>query len=116
MSPCSCSIQLQVFAGLSLLRKLCNHPDLMTTSDAAADDGGRRQREEAEGLTARVSDLPNRVGPDAAGGPLEEDEFGYWKKAGKMVVVQALLRLWKTQGHKVLLFTQGRKVSAVFTL
>ena len=88
----------------------------MTTSDAAADDGGRRQRGEAEGLTARVSDLPNRVGPHAAGGPLEEDEFGYWKKAGKMVVVQALLRLWKTQGHKVLLFTQGRKVSSVLTL
>ena len=40
----------------------------------------------------------------------ESDEYGYWKRSGKMVVIDALLKLWKKQKHKVLLFTQSRQV------
>jgi DNA excision repair protein ERCC-6 len=32
------------------------------------------------------------------------------KRSGKMVVVESLLKLWKEQGHKVLLFTQSRQM------
>lgn len=39
------------------------------------------------------------------------DEYGYWERSGKMIVVESLLKLWKKQGHKVLLFTQSRQVS-----
>lgn len=39
-------------------------------------------------------------------------EYGHWKRAGKMIVVDALLKLWKKQGHKVLLFTQSKQVWA----
>ena len=42
-----------------------------------------------------------------------EEEFGYWKRSGKMIVVESLLKLWKKQGHKVLLFTQSRKMLTV---
>lgn len=40
----------------------------------------------------------------------EENKFGYWKKAGKMIVIETLLKLWKKQGHRVLIFTQSRKM------
>ncbi|XP_074594369.1 DNA excision repair protein ERCC-6-like [Brevipalpus obovatus] len=48
-------------------------------------------------------------------GPKEEsddvkDSFGYYKRSGKMKVIDVLLRLWHGQGHKVLLFTQGRQM------
>ena len=102
----------QVFSGLSLLRKLCNHPDLMTTTTDG--ESGRRGVGRADGPPIRVRGVEG-VGPHTAAGPLEEDEFGYWGKAGKMVVVQALLSLWKTQGHKVLVFTQGTQVSCAHT-
>lgn len=31
-----------------------------------------------------------------------------------MIVVSALLKIWKKQGHRVLLFTQGRSMMAIF--
>lgn len=40
----------------------------------------------------------------------EMEKFGYWKRAGKMTVVRSLLKIWKKQGHRVLLFTQSRQV------
>lgn len=39
------------------------------------------------------------------------EKFGYWKRAGKMTVVRSLLKIWQKQGHRVLLFTQGRQVN-----
>ncbi|GLH06103.1 ATP-dependent helicase brm [Gryllus bimaculatus] len=43
----------------------------------------------------------------------EEQRYGYWKKSGKMIVVESLLKIWKKQGHKVLLFTQSRQMLCV---
>lgn len=73
--------RLQVFIGLIALRKICNHPDLH--------DGG-----------------PKHFGSNVPEEPA--DEFGYWRRSGKMIVVESLLKLWKKQGHKVLFFTQSR--------
>ncbi|XP_066535839.1 DNA excision repair protein ERCC-6 [Hoplias malabaricus] len=76
---------MQVFSGLIALRKICNHPDLFT--------GGPR-------LLRGISEEE-----------LTEDEhFGFWKRSGKLIVVESLLRLWFKQGHKVLLFTQSRQM------
>ena len=41
----------------------------------------------------------------------EEEVFGYWRRSGKLVVVEALLRMWMKQQHRVLLFSQSRVVS-----
>lgn len=79
--------RLKVFVGLINLRKICNHPDLY--------DGGPKHfgiNEEEEML------LP------------EDEAYGYWRKSGKMIVTEALLKLWKRQGHRVLLFTQSRDI------
>jgi DNA excision repair protein ERCC-6 len=43
-----------------------------------------------------------------------DEKFGYYKKSGKMIVVSALLKIWKKQKHRVLLFTQSRAMIAVF--
>ncbi|XP_052070750.1 DNA excision repair protein ERCC-6-like [Mytilus californianus] len=71
----------QIFSGLITLRKICNHPDICT--------GGPK---------LYIGETP---------GNDESLEYGYYKRSGKMIVVEALLRLWKKQGHKVLLFSQS---------
>uniref|UniRef100_G1N7W0 DNA excision repair protein ERCC-6 n=1 Tax=Meleagris gallopavo TaxID=9103 RepID=G1N7W0_MELGA len=76
---------MQVFSGLVALRKICNHPDLFS--------GGPKIL---------------KCLPDA---DLEEaDQFGYWKRSGKMIVVESLLKIWHKQGHRVLFFTQSRQM------
>ncbi|XP_075466382.1 LOW QUALITY PROTEIN: DNA excision repair protein ERCC-6, partial [Ascaphus truei] len=76
---------MQVFSGLISLRKICNHPDLFSG------------------------------GPKILKGTQEEDleegeKFGFWKRSGKMIVVESLLKIWLRQGHRVLLFSQSRQM------
>lgn len=75
----------QVFSGLIALRKICNHPDLFS--------GGPRI----------LRGIPEEQ-------LTEEEHFGYWKRSGKLIVVESLLRLWFKQGQRVLLFSQSRQV------
>lgn len=71
---------------LSALRKICNHPDLfLYTRELDSDEDIALSEEQLE-------------------------EFGYWKRAGKMNVVRSLLKIWHKQQHRVLLFTQGRQM------
>jgi len=37
-------------------------------------------------------------------------EFGEWRKSGKMRVVVEVLAMWRSRGHRVLLFTQTRQM------
>uniref|UniRef100_A0A5F9DH91 DNA excision repair protein ERCC-6 n=1 Tax=Oryctolagus cuniculus TaxID=9986 RepID=A0A5F9DH91_RABIT len=76
--------EMQIFSGLVALRKICNHPDLFS--------GGPKN----------LRGLPEEE--------LEEDQFGYWKRSGKMIVVESLLKIWHKQGQRVLLFSQSRQM------
>ena len=78
-----------------MLRKICNHPDLTTEAGSL---WKLRKDEEQQGIT-----LDGRDENDGG--------YGHWKRAGKLVVVHSLLKLWKKQKHKVLLFTQTRQVT-----
>ncbi|XP_021935615.1 DNA excision repair protein ERCC-6-like isoform X3 [Zootermopsis nevadensis] len=80
--------RFQVFVGLIALRKICNHPDLYSGGPKLL----RGDREE---------DLP------------EESRYGYWRRAGKMLVIKSLLSIWQKQGHRVLLFTQSRQMLCI---
>jgi DNA excision repair protein ERCC-6 len=40
----------------------------------------------------------------------QDPNYGDPEKSGKMVVVKALLSLWKKEGHRVLLFSQTRQM------
>lgn len=64
-----------VLYGIDILRKICNHPDL----------------------------LDRDVKKDTM-------SYGDPKRSGKMQVVKQLLKLWKYEGHKTLLFTQSRQM------
>ncbi|XP_073408175.1 DNA excision repair protein ERCC-6 isoform X2 [Dendrobates tinctorius] len=76
---------MRVFPGLIALRKICNHPDLFT--------GGTKILK-----GTKDEDLE------------ETERFGYYKRSGKMIVVESLLKIWHRQGHRVLLFTQSRQM------
>ena len=78
---------LKVFVGLIALRQICNHADLHS--------GGPKID------STEVS----RLEP--------EDKFGWYKRSGKMIVIHSLLKLWKKQGHRVLLFSQSRKMISI---
>ncbi|KAG1224825.1 hypothetical protein G6F35_003779 [Rhizopus arrhizus] len=65
----------QVLYGIDIVRKICNHPDLVNLA-----------------MTDRNPD------------------YGNSDRSGKMVVVKALLKLWKAQKHRVLLFCQTRQM------
>lgn len=77
-----------VLVAITTLRKICNHPDLYL------------DQEDFQGIQQ---------------GELAEDEkMGFYKKSGKMVVISALLKIWKQQKHRVLLFTQSRGMILIF--
>ncbi|KAL6626552.1 hypothetical protein ACP70R_030278 [Stipagrostis hirtigluma subsp. patula] len=61
--------------GIDVLRKICNHPDLLEREHAA-----------------------------------QNPDYGNPERSGKMKVVEQVLRVWKNQGHRVLLFTQTQQM------
>ena len=67
------------FVGIDILRKICNHPDILSLKDSS----------------------------------IQVKKYGDPQRSGKMKVVQALLSLWKPQGHKVLLFCQTRQMQDI---
>ncbi|XP_014666472.1 PREDICTED: DNA excision repair protein ERCC-6-like [Priapulus caudatus] len=75
----------KIFVGLITLRKICNHPDIATGGPRVFDDA----QEEA---------LPDDL------------KYGFYRRSGKMIVVESLLELWKRQGHRVLLFSQSTQM------
>lgn len=77
--------------GLIALRKICNHPDLYS--------GGPEKTMVANNMAAGYSDEGDM-------------QFGFYQRAGKMLVIDSLLKLWKRQGHRVLLFSQSKQVIA----
>lgn len=109
----------QVFPGLIMLRKICNHPDLTSEAgsiwklrkdcEAKQTNVSNNTEENGDGCgdckrsgTKHTSVSDNSEGIDLG--------YGDWKRSGKLIVVQSLLKLWKKQSHKVLLFTQTRQV------
>ena len=126
------TIPLQIFTGLTVLRKLCNHPDLVINDyHNSVSDGNKEEEEEEkeEEETERVfigsrrperrrrrRRLSNRLSGSGGGreereGGYNEEEYGWWKRSGKMIVVEALLKMWWAQKHNVLLFSQSKMVS-----
>ena len=127
MSGCLTLSSHQIFTGLTVLRKLCNHPDLVTNDYRECATNGREEGEE-EGqdkdetafirsrrpqrrrrrLSTRSSEAKREEGERG----YREEGFGWGKRSGKMIVVEALLKMWSKQKHRVLLFSQSKMVGA----
>lgn len=95
-------MQLQIFPALVILRKICNHPDLASPQfyDLGGDPEGSSDASRTSNRTAVLQSVAES----------SENDYGFWKRSGKLVVVDSLLKLWKRQDHRVLLFTQTRQV------
>jgi len=109
-----------LFVGLINLRKICNHPHLFDGGPKVIKENPRYHKQlpiTKAGIIRSSSDFtsPQAGEVDDEGSDIEidqaEESFGDWRKSGKMVVVETLLKLWHKQGHKVLLFTQSRQVN-----
>ncbi|KAK3163634.1 hypothetical protein QOZ80_1AG0006200 [Eleusine coracana subsp. coracana] len=61
--------------GIDVLRKICNHPDLLEREHAA-----------------------------------QNPDYGNPERSGKMKVVEQVLKVWKDQGHRVLIFAQTQQM------
>ena len=61
--------------GIDILRKICNHPDLLEREQSAS-----------------------------------HPDYGNFERSGKLVVLAQVLDLWRTQGHRVLLFSQTQQM------
>ncbi|XP_077284904.1 DNA excision repair protein ERCC-6-like [Arctopsyche grandis] len=79
-------MRARILVGLTTLRKICNHPDLY--------------------IYEIGDDIPEES-------ELVKQSFGFWRRAGKMIVINSLLRIWKKQGHRVLIFTQSRAMLCI---
>lgn len=90
----------QIFVGLIQLRKICNHPDLFDATECSRQV---KQKQNQDDNRLRHLEFFST-----------DETFGHYEKSGKMMVVHALLKLWKKQGHKVLLFTQSRQMLRIF--
>lgn len=91
--------RMQVFMGLNNLRKLCNHPDIFKDFESGkshslevkSEEGDEEEKEDDSSI----------------------DSYGHYERSGKMIVIHSLLKLWRRQGHRVLIFTQSRKMQAI---
>lgn len=85
---------IRPFRAISVLRHICNHPDLLQTMG---------------------DDNPLSNASSNRFVPLDDDDedghtYGDPAHSGKMLVLLKVLAMWKEQGHRVLLFTQTRKM------
>mmetsp|Transcript_12003 Transcript_12003/g.26179 ORF Transcript_12003/g.26179 Transcript_12003/m.26179 type:complete len:1309 (-) Transcript_12003:106-4032(-) len=83
---------VQLLKAVTVLRKICNHPDLVAPN-------GR-----------------SLCCDDASSSSSDEDFYEQEKlaeRSGKLQVLSKILPLWHKQGHKVIIFTQWRKMLTI---
>jgi DNA excision repair protein ERCC-6 len=100
-----------LLAGIDILRKICNHPDLL---EHVIDDEDEEEEEEEESRNVYngnegylkceaslnlVKSFNNLKKP---ADPIE--------RSGKLNVLEKILELWHSQGHRVLIFCQTRQM------
>jgi DNA excision repair protein ERCC-6 len=92
----------QLFSAVTMLRKICNHPDLVCDPDEASlqsflKNGQVNHFVDDEEECLDDNDIPS-------------DEESLMERSGKLEVLSKILPLWHRQGHKVLVFCQWRKM------
>lgn len=101
-------ISAMLFAAVTMLRKICNHPDLVLsdssddTLEAFLRNGCVPEHEVMEDEDEDDDEFP-MFDPDNVSDDLAS-------RAGKFEVLARILPLWKKQGHRVLIFSQWTKM------
>lgn len=99
-----------LFAAVTMLRKICNHPDLVLSdpSDDALEAFLRNGCVPEENLINDDDDDDEDEADDYDAFPDAGDRLE--KRSGKFEVMAKILPLWKKQGHRVLIFSQWTKM------
>ncbi|GMI29423.1 hypothetical protein TeGR_g3527 [Tetraparma gracilis] len=108
--------RMRCFKPIGVLRKLCNHPDLVCGNDDAS-----RGRFKLGGAIAHTSADFGDGGDDNDDSDedvvdLTDDDFSddgpnsFVNRSGKLQILSKILPLWKKEGHRVLIFCQTRQM------
>ena len=113
------------FKAITVLRKICNHADLVAGPNEEGIDlmsrivaGGGwadewHESEDEDEDEDGVDEAARTVMPRAAKGalkPVTAADYGDVARSGKLQVLAEVLPRWKKQGHRVLLFSQTRQM------
>ncbi|CAK4076667.1 unnamed protein product [Aphanomyces euteiches] len=79
--------EIKPFRALTVLRHICNHPDLVVNSVEF--------QQTSSVVHPRIEDM--------------DEDYGSVEHSGKMQVLQTILQVWKAQNHRVLVFAQHRR-------
>lgn len=96
--------------GIDILKKICNHPDLLKLNAKYLylmnSNPNKFQNDDTDEYIKDKS--IDSVSSSYA--VVNSKNFGNPALSGKMIVLKTLLLLWKSEGHKILLFTQTRQM------
>lgn len=95
----------QLFRSITVLRKICNHPDLVCEPDQTSFDSFVRSGHNRK-VTSDSDESSGEFDIDMQGESLVQ-------RAGKLEVLAKILPLWKKQGHRVLIFCQWKKMLSI---
>lgn len=95
--------KLNVLYGITALRKICNHCDIPLFNNdhdnAYSNIGGIRKSSKSSLKRKILTPDENEEKPE---------DYGNWKRSGKMIVLDRVLDAWKKAQNRVLLFSQTR--------
>ena len=107
--------RMRCFRPIGILRKLCNHPDLVSEDDLQ--EGRLEERilkEEDKAEVIEDDDEGSFEDPFASSDEDDEEEDAdpnsFVNRSGKLQVLAKILPLWKKEGHRVLIFCQTRQM------
>jgi DNA excision repair protein ERCC-6 len=97
-----------LFAAVTMLRKICNHPDLVVSdpSEAALQAFVRNGCVPDHPVGSDVEEDDDSDGDI----PIYDDDTSLAERSGKFEVMAKILPLWHKQGHRVLVFCQWQKM------
>lgn len=96
--------KLNLLYAITALRKICNHPDIPVHNN---DDDNNYVKNGVSGKRRMAPALPQSYERESAE---SQDDYGNWRRSGKMVVLDSVLTAWKKAGSRVLLFSQTRSM------
>ncbi|GMI08221.1 hypothetical protein TrLO_g380 [Triparma laevis f. longispina] len=109
------------FRAIGILRKLCNHPDLVCENDndkvvhfvrygtSELINGVQKAGKGKDDAIDVVDDDDRDIDVNLEDDEDDEDnQFSFVNRSGKLQVLAKILPLWKEQGHRVLIFSQTR--------
>ncbi|CAM9254896.1 unnamed protein product [Ectocarpus sp. 8 AP-2014] len=98
---------MRSFRAIGILRKLCNHPDLVCRfGDSVVTRLASHQ------IWGGDSDASEKEEDDTAEESKSDNDHEV-QRSGKLLVLQQILPLWHKQGHRVLLFSQTRQMLSI---